>query len=47
MSPPTAAAFAGMALPDLVFVLGDPSIPSVEPPDLTDEFREYEITGVI
>lgn len=47
MSPPSAASFAGMALPDLVFVLGDPSIPSVEPPDLTDEFREYEITGVI
>lgn len=47
MSPPTAASFAGMALPDLVFVLGDPAVEAVEPPDLSAEFQEYEITGVI
>lgn len=47
MSPPTAASFAGMALPDLVFVLGDPSVESEEPHDLSAEFQEYEITGVI
>lgn len=47
LSPPTAASFAGIAIPDLVFVLGDPSIPVTEPHDLSTEFQEYEITGVI
>lgn len=47
MSPPSAASFAGIALPDLAYVLGDPIPDALEPVDLTTEFREFEITGVV
>lgn len=45
LSPPTAASFAGLALPDLVQVMGEPA--TNKPGDLSTEFREFEITGVI
>jgi len=48
MSPPSAASFAGLAIPDLVQILGQPSTdPDEEPPNLQNEFSEYEETGVI
>ncbi|WP_428122020.1 hypothetical protein [Candidatus Poriferisodalis sp.] len=48
MSPPTAAAFAGLALPDIVQILGQPSgDDQQESPQLETEFREFEATGVV
>jgi hypothetical protein len=48
MSPPSAATFAGMSLPDLVSVLGNTNEDDDEPlADQSKEFFEYEITGVI
>ena len=48
MSPPTAAAFAGLALPDIVQILGQPLCDDQqESPQLETEFREFEVTGVI
>ena len=48
MSPPTAASFAGLAVPDLVQILGQPLTgPEQEPPGLEAEFNEYEETGVV
>ena len=48
MSPPTAAAFAGLALPDIVQILGQPSGDAQhESPQLETEFREFEVTGVV
>ncbi len=47
MSPPSAATFAGMSLPDLVTILGNTSEATDEPlADLSKEFQEFEITGV-
>ena len=48
MSPPTAAAFAGLALPDIVHVLGQRSGGDQrESLQLGTEFREFEVTGVV
>ena len=48
MSSPTAAAFAGLALPDIVQILGQPSGGDQhESPQLETEFREFEATGVV
>lgn len=47
ISPPTAASFSGMALPDMVHVLGDPLIDTKDAGDTSAEFEEYEVTGVI
>lgn len=46
MSPPTAASFAGMALPEIVQILGQPTDPGEQLPDLAREFLEYEAIGV-
>jgi Zn-dependent peptidase ImmA (M78 family) len=48
MSPPTAASFAGLSLPDLVLILGQP-LAGVEgePEQLGTEFVEFEETGVV
>jgi len=48
MSPPSAASFAGLAVPDLVQVLGQPLVGKEEEPrELTTEFKEFEETGVV
>lgn len=48
MSPPGAAAFAGLALPDIVQILGNPiGDAEQEPPHLETEFNEFEVTGVV
>ncbi|WP_420621825.1 helix-turn-helix domain-containing protein [Candidatus Poriferisodalis sp.] len=48
MSPPTAAAFAGLSLPDIVKILGQPSGDARnESPQLETGFREFEVTGVV
>ncbi|MCY3861704.1 MAG: XRE family transcriptional regulator [bacterium] len=48
MSPPSAAAFAGLALPDIVQVLGSPlGDVEQESPYLETEFNEFEVTGVV
>ena len=48
MSPPSAASFAGLALPDLVQILGQPlGNAEDEPPFLATEFAEFEETGVV
>jgi Zn-dependent peptidase ImmA (M78 family)/transcriptional regulator with XRE-family HTH domain len=47
MSPPTAASFAGLALPEIVQVLGQTTDPGEESVELSREFREYEATGVV
>lgn len=48
MSPPTAASFAGLAVPDLVQILGQPLAGvEEESPELTTEFAEFEDTGVV
>ncbi len=48
MSPPTAASFAGLAVPDIVQILGQPLTgPEQEQPGLEAEFSEYEETGVV
>jgi Zn-dependent peptidase ImmA (M78 family)/DNA-binding XRE family transcriptional regulator len=48
MSPPSAASFAGLSVPDLVQVLGQPLVgKEEEPPGLTTEFKEFEDTGVV
>jgi len=48
MSPPTAASFAGLSVPGLVQILGQP-LTGVEgePKELTTEFSEFEETGVV
>lgn len=46
MSPPSAASFAGLSIPDLVHVLGQPT--NGEEPDwAAAEFEEFEATGVV
>ena len=48
MSPPTAAAFAGLALPEIVQILGQPlGDVEQESPRLAMEFDEFEVTGVV
>jgi Zn-dependent peptidase ImmA (M78 family) len=48
ISPPTAASFAGLSVPDLVQILGSPLAGvEEEPPDLETEFAEFEETGVV
>ncbi len=48
MSPPSAASFAGLALPDIVEILGQPLAGvAEEPPELAAEFNEFEASGVI
>ncbi|MCY3893333.1 MAG: XRE family transcriptional regulator [Acidimicrobiaceae bacterium] len=48
MSPPTAASFAGLAIPDLVQILGQPlGGEEQESPHLATEFNEFEVTGVV
>ncbi len=48
MSPPTAAAFAGLALPEFVQILGQPlGDVEQESPRLATEFDEFEVTGVV
>jgi len=48
MSPPTAASFAGLSVPGLVQILGQPlSGVEGEPQELTTEFAEFEETGVV
>ncbi|WP_420443044.1 helix-turn-helix domain-containing protein [Candidatus Poriferisodalis sp.] len=48
MSPPTAASFAGLALPDIVQILGRPlGGEEQESPHLEAEFNEFEVTGVV
>ena len=48
MSPPTAAAFAGLALPEIVQILGQPlGEVEHESPRLAMEFDEFEFTGVV
>ena len=48
MSPPTAAAFVGLALPDIVQILGQSSGDDQhESQQLETEFREFEVTGVV
>lgn len=46
MTPPTAASFAGLALPDLVQILGQP-LGDEQPEEMGTEFAEFEATGVI
>ena len=46
MTPPTAASFAGLALPDLVQILGQP-LGDEEPEEVNTEFDEFEATGVV
>lgn len=48
MSPPTAASFAGLAIPDVVQILGQPlGGAEQESPHLDAEFNEFEVTGVV
>ena len=48
MSPPTAAAFAGFAIPDLERILIQPTAGvEYESPQLEAEFSEFEETGVV
>ena len=48
MSPPTAASFAGVAVPDIVRILGQPHDDAEqEQPQVDMEFGEFEATGVI
>ena len=48
MSPPTAASFAGVAVPDIVQILGRPhGNAEQEQPQVDMEFVEFEATGVI
>ena len=48
MSPPTAASFAGVAVPDIVQILGQPHDDAEhEQPQVDMEFGEFEATGVI
>ena len=48
MSPPTAASFAGVAIPDIVQILGRPlGGEDQESPHLEAEFNEFEVTGVV
>lgn len=48
MSPPTAASFAGVAIPDIVQILGQPlGGEEQESPHLEAEFNEFEVTGVV
>lgn len=48
MSPPTAASLAGLAIPDLVQILGQPlGGEEQESPHLATEFNEFEVTGVV
>ena len=48
MSPPTAASFAGLAIPDIVQILGQPlGGEEQESPHLETEFDEFEVTGVV
>ena len=48
MSPPTAASFAGVAVPDIVQILGQPHDDAEhEQPQVEMEFGEFEATGVI
>ncbi len=48
MSPPTAASFAGLAIPDIVQILGQPlGGEEQESPHLEAEFDEFEVTGVV
>ena len=48
MSPPTAASFAGLAIPDIVQILGHPlGGKEQESPHLEAEFNEFEVTGVV
>ncbi len=48
MSPPSAASFAGLSIPDLVQILGQPSAGAGEEPEaLSPEFAEFEKTGVV
>lgn len=48
MSPPSAASFAGLAVPDLVEILGQPLAGvAEEPAGLAAEFNEFEASGVI
>lgn len=48
MSPPSAAAFAGLPIPSLVQVLGQPlGDGGPEVPHLEAEFNEFEVTGVV
>ena len=48
MSPPTAASFAGMSLPDLTtHILGDTTGSQEELTGLSTEFHEFEVTGVV
>jgi Zn-dependent peptidase ImmA (M78 family)/transcriptional regulator with XRE-family HTH domain len=48
MSPPTAASFAGLSIPDLVQILGQPLAGGgEEPAELRTEFAEFEKTGVV
>lgn len=47
MSPPTAASFAGLAVPDVVQILGSPlGAPVQNSLHLEAEFDEFEVTGV-
>jgi Zn-dependent peptidase ImmA (M78 family)/DNA-binding XRE family transcriptional regulator len=48
ISPPTGASFAGLSVPDLVQILGQPLAGvEEEPPELVTEFEEFEETGVV
>jgi Zn-dependent peptidase ImmA (M78 family)/DNA-binding XRE family transcriptional regulator len=48
ISPPTAASFAGLSVPGLVQILGQPLTGAEgEPQELTTEFAEFEETGVV
>jgi Zn-dependent peptidase ImmA (M78 family)/transcriptional regulator with XRE-family HTH domain len=47
LSPPSAASFAGLSLPDLVNILGQPTADGSEPDTLGTEFHEFEVTGVV
>ena len=48
MSAPTAASFAGVAVPDIVQILGRPhGDAEQEQPQVDMEFGEFETTGVI
>lgn len=48
MSPATAAAFAGLAVPDIAQLINKPpGDPGQAPSQLETEFREFEVTGVV
>lgn len=48
MSPTTAAAFAGLAVPDIAQLISQPlGDPEPAPPQREAEFREFEVTGVV